>query len=243
MPFGAAYKFALTSLMAVALLSGGQASVARTTGAPEALQPIALTELPPQGRDTYRLIRQGGPFPYEKDGTVFGIIARDAALGPLTGAPPLQPGEVRPWLHNIPCHHAAGLFIAGRNFGRPEWEKQARDFMQLIVGAQSEYGWWTEHRGPVVLYNRVYLEALGIGADGRWDECLAAWQATARPDLTSAAAHDIVWRSRGSKTPDLVVALIKQPGTTPAERARLLRSLDYVKGPQKDAALLQLLTP
>ena len=82
--------------------------------------------------------------------------------GPLTGAPPLQPGEVRPWLHNIPCHHAAGLFIAGRQFGRPEWEKQARDFMQLIVGAQSEYGWWTEHRGPVVLYNRVYLEALGI---------------------------------------------------------------------------------
>jgi putative membrane-bound dehydrogenase-like protein len=91
--------------------------------------------------------------------------------------------------------------------------------------------------------DRWYLEALGIGADGRWDECLAAWQAAARPDLTSAAAHDIVWRSRGSKTPDLVVALIKQPGTTPAERARLLRSLDYVKGPQKDAALLQLLTP
>lgn len=82
--------------------------------------------------------------------------------GPLTGAPPLQPGEVRPWIHNIPCHHAAGLFIAGRQFGRPDWEKQARDFMQLVVAAQSEYGWWTEHRGPVVLYNRVYLEALGV---------------------------------------------------------------------------------
>ncbi|HEY0201498.1 MAG TPA: ribonuclease domain-containing protein, partial [Burkholderiaceae bacterium] len=25
-----------------------------------------------QGRDTYRLIQQGGPFPFEKDGTVFG---------------------------------------------------------------------------------------------------------------------------------------------------------------------------
>lgn len=33
---------------------------------------IALTELPPQGRVTYALIREGGPFPYDKDGTVFG---------------------------------------------------------------------------------------------------------------------------------------------------------------------------
>ena len=82
--------------------------------------------------------------------------------GPLTGAPPLQPGEVRPWIHNIPCHHAAGLFIAGRQFDRPEWEQQARDYMQLVVAAQSEHGWWTEHRGPVVLYNRVYIEALSI---------------------------------------------------------------------------------
>jgi ribonuclease T1 len=31
-----------------------------------------LAELPPQGRTTYARIRAGGPFPYEKDGTVFG---------------------------------------------------------------------------------------------------------------------------------------------------------------------------
>lgn len=33
---------------------------------------IAVEQLPSQGRLTYALIRQGGPFPYEKDGTVFG---------------------------------------------------------------------------------------------------------------------------------------------------------------------------
>lgn len=33
---------------------------------------IALTELPPQGRATYQLIREGGPFPHDKDGSVFG---------------------------------------------------------------------------------------------------------------------------------------------------------------------------
>ncbi len=33
---------------------------------------VALTALPPEGQQTYRLIHQGGPFPYDKDGTVFG---------------------------------------------------------------------------------------------------------------------------------------------------------------------------
>lgn len=33
---------------------------------------IALTDLPKQGQTTYELIQQGGPFPYEKDGVVFG---------------------------------------------------------------------------------------------------------------------------------------------------------------------------
>ena len=33
---------------------------------------ITLQELPPQGRTTYALILEGGPFPYDKDGAVFG---------------------------------------------------------------------------------------------------------------------------------------------------------------------------
>ena len=36
------------------------------------LEEITLQELPPQGRTTYASILAGGPFPYEKDGTVFG---------------------------------------------------------------------------------------------------------------------------------------------------------------------------
>lgn len=32
---------------------------------------IAVAELPAQGAHTYALIARGGPFPYEKDGTVF----------------------------------------------------------------------------------------------------------------------------------------------------------------------------
>lgn len=33
---------------------------------------VQLAELPQQGRETFQLIRQGGPFPYAKDGSVFG---------------------------------------------------------------------------------------------------------------------------------------------------------------------------
>jgi ribonuclease T1 len=33
---------------------------------------VALSALPAQGVETYQRILQGGPFPYEKDGVVFG---------------------------------------------------------------------------------------------------------------------------------------------------------------------------
>ncbi|RKX35868.1 MAG: hypothetical protein DRP71_02330 [Verrucomicrobia bacterium] len=82
--------------------------------------------------------------------------------GPLPFEKAPAEGEVIPWVHNIPSHHAAGLYLAGKRFGRQDWQQQALDYMDLVEAAQSEYGWWTEHVGPVVLYNRVYLEALAI---------------------------------------------------------------------------------
>ena len=43
---------------------------------------VAVSELPRQGQETYRLIFAGGPFPYEKDGTVFGNRERLLPLKP-----------------------------------------------------------------------------------------------------------------------------------------------------------------
>lgn len=37
---------------------------------------IAVAELPPEARDTLQLIKQGGPFPYPRDGVVFGNYER-----------------------------------------------------------------------------------------------------------------------------------------------------------------------
>jgi len=45
---------------------------ARNSVEPDPVATIAATQLPPQGRDMMRLIYQGGPFRYDKDGTVFG---------------------------------------------------------------------------------------------------------------------------------------------------------------------------
>jgi ribonuclease T1 len=49
---------------------------------PGALETVPVGELPPEARQTIALIRAGGPFPYEKDGSVFanreGLLPRRA---------------------------------------------------------------------------------------------------------------------------------------------------------------------
>ncbi|PUE38820.1 ribonuclease domain-containing protein [Limnohabitans sp. Hippo3] len=48
----------------------------------QTLPVVRVTDLPREGQETYQLIRKGGPFPYEKDGTVFGnrerLLPREA---------------------------------------------------------------------------------------------------------------------------------------------------------------------
>ncbi len=45
---------------------------ARQTGSTGNTSSLSIAELPRQGVETYEKIHQGGPFPYEKDGVVFG---------------------------------------------------------------------------------------------------------------------------------------------------------------------------
>ncbi len=71
----AALKFALTSfLLAAALSAPGLAQARSQTDRPAHgnLATIAVSEMPRQGRETYETIRRGGPFRYDKDGSVFG---------------------------------------------------------------------------------------------------------------------------------------------------------------------------
>ncbi len=64
-------KLALTSALMSVAFTG--LAPAKTQADPAVGNPaiVSLAELPRQGRETYERIRQGGPFPFEKDGTVF----------------------------------------------------------------------------------------------------------------------------------------------------------------------------
>ena len=66
-------KWGVAVLAASGLVAGGallSTAQARTAEVPPAA--VALSTLPPQAQLTHRLILSGGPFPYSKDGTVFG---------------------------------------------------------------------------------------------------------------------------------------------------------------------------
>ncbi|EHN79564.1 ribonuclease domain-containing protein [Streptomyces coelicoflavus] len=54
-----------------ALLVGGTVSATTAGAAPAAVGDICYGDLPSQAHDTLDLIEQGGPFPFEQDGTVF----------------------------------------------------------------------------------------------------------------------------------------------------------------------------
>ncbi|MBL9129545.1 MAG: dehydrogenase, partial [Verrucomicrobiales bacterium] len=90
--------------------------------------------------------------------------------------------------------------------------------------------------------DRWYLEALGIGADKQWDAFLAAYLEL-RPDaLDTPAGRDVVWRSRAKATSALLAKILKNPGTPEPEKPRYFRAFDFQTGPEKDAALLEILT-
>jgi hypothetical protein len=64
-------------------------------------------------------------------------------------------------MHNIPTHHAMGLYAAGKVLERPQWCAQAAEFLAKVIAAQSPGGYWSEGGGPVVQYNLDYVEAIG----------------------------------------------------------------------------------
>lgn len=64
-------------------------------------------------------------------------------------------------IKNIPAHHAMGVFRASQVLGRDDWREAAVSYLHRTVADQDPAGFWSEHHGPVVRYNVVYVEALG----------------------------------------------------------------------------------
>ncbi len=124
-------------------------------------------------------------------------------------------------------------------------------------------GLWAELASAHDGKDRWYLEALGIGADGDWDACLARWQdawfargwaaayaAAKKPGkhlsdnpaeaARMKAARDIVWRSRGHRTPALLEQLVLSATTPREDLPRLLRAFDFQPAPERQQSLLRL---
>lgn len=59
-------------LAAIALVALAPAAFAQPRAAQDVLPVIAVADLPREAREMMRLIRAGGPFPYERDGVRFG---------------------------------------------------------------------------------------------------------------------------------------------------------------------------
>jgi putative membrane-bound dehydrogenase-like protein len=83
--------------------------------------------------------------------------------------------------------------------------------------------------------DRWYLEALGIGADQKWDACLAQYRKL-RTDQSRQAIRDIVWRSRGTTTPNDLAQILLAPDGKEDPR-RYVRAFDFQSSDQKDEAL------
>ena len=64
------------AMLVMMLSSGGAQAWENRAKYDGTVQSIALSALPAEGRETYRLIKQGGPFPYDRDGVVFGNFER-----------------------------------------------------------------------------------------------------------------------------------------------------------------------
>jgi ribonuclease T1 len=91
-----------------------------------AIGEIRAADLPPEARQTLALIAQGGPFPYRKDGSVFGN--REGLL------PPRERGHYREYTVRTPGARDRGArrIVAGRGGERYYTDDHYRSFKRII---------------------------------------------------------------------------------------------------------------
>lgn len=98
---------------------------------------------------------------------------------------------------------------------------------------------WGQLAARLPSHDRWYLEALGIAADGQWDECMAAYANVADSGDAEKTAS-LIWRSRGSQSVTGIVNQIIDFAASAADASSqqhmlaFFRALDFQ--PQKDVA-------
>ncbi|MCA9196497.1 MAG: HEAT repeat domain-containing protein, partial [Planctomycetales bacterium] len=87
--------------------------------------------------------------------------------------------------------------------------------------------------------DRWYLEAIGIAADGRWDE-LGEVIHTKADRISEPAKRNLIWRSRATVTPDLLAELILDSETSSEDVIRYFRSYDFQRSDRTQSALAKI---
>ncbi len=89
--------------------------------------------------------------------------------------------------------------------------------------------------------DRWYLEALGIAAIDRWDDCLVAWKKISTGEVESKSSQQIIWRARGSRAAQMQADLLKNPKLNESEISAMFRALDLQDADARQKALRMLL--
>ncbi len=93
---------------------------------------------------------------------------------------------------------------------------------------------WTKLALQYEAGDRWYLEALGIGADGNWEQRFNAYAAT------GSMHRDVIWRARTAKTVPFLSQYIREAKPLD-EKLRYFRAFDFVPGNEKSVQLMQII--
>ena len=112
----------VAALLALALVAWTGLTAGRV---PETIPEIASAELPREARETLKLIEQGGPYPYERDGAVFGNFERLL--------PTRERGYYREYTVATPGikHRGARRIVAGKGGERYYTDDHYRSFRRI----------------------------------------------------------------------------------------------------------------
>jgi putative membrane-bound dehydrogenase-like protein len=117
---------------------------------------------------------------------------------------------------------------------------QVRREVALAIRFKNKPEVWRKLANSYDGKDRWFLEALGISAEGQWDEYLTKYLADKIDTWKeNKAVKDIVWRSRSTRTLDMLGQLI---ATEPlAEKWRYYRAMDFQGTGDKNSILFNLL--
>ncbi|AWV97601.1 PVC-type heme-binding CxxCH protein [Arcticibacterium luteifluviistationis] len=117
---------------------------------------------------------------------------------------------------------------------------QVKREVAIAIRDKKEAATWLKLASSYDGEDRWYLEALGIAAEGQWDVYLSKYLDEIGSEwINSKAAKNIVWRSRSSRTLDLLGQILASEPT--GAKLKYYRAMDFQKSGDKNGILLNLL--